>query len=49
MEPTPDTLNYMIGGYVVFTVVMVAYLISLVTRWNNLKREEQSLKEIDKK
>ncbi len=49
MEPTPDTLNYMIGGYVVFTVVMVAYLVSLVTRWNNLKREEQSLKEIDKK
>lgn len=49
MESTPDTLNYMIGGYIVFTVVMVAYLVSLVSRWNNLKREEQSLKEIDKK
>lgn len=48
MEPTPDTFNYMIGGYVVFAVVMIAYIISLVMRWNNLKREQQALEELEK-
>ena len=48
MEPTPDTINYMIGGYILFTVVMVAYVASLIVRWNNLKREELTLKELEK-
>ncbi len=48
MEPTPDTVNYMIGGYILFTVVMVAYVASLIARWNNLKREELTLKELEK-
>lgn len=48
MEPTPDTVNYMIGGYVVFAVVMIAYIVSLVVRWNNLKREQQALEELEK-
>ena len=48
MNTTPDTLGYMIGGYVVFTVVMVAYVASLVSRWNNLKREQQMLNEIER-
>lgn len=48
MEPTPDTVNYMIGGYVVFAVVMIAYIVSLVMRWNNLKREQQALEELEK-
>jgi hypothetical protein len=48
MEPTPDTVNYMIGGYIVFSVVMVAYVISLVIRWNTLKREELTLKGLEK-
>jgi len=45
---TPDTLNYLIGGYVVFAVVMLVYLGSLVSRWKNLKREQQILEEIEK-
>ena len=49
MEATPDTFNYMVGGYVVFAVVMLIYIVSLVTRWNNLKREKQVLDEIDVK
>lgn len=48
MEPTPDTVNYMIGGYVVFAVVTIAYIVSLVMRWNNLKREQQALEELEK-
>jgi hypothetical protein len=48
MEVTPDTVNYMVGGYIVFSVVMVAYVISLIIRWNNLKREELTLKELEK-
>lgn len=48
MEPTPDTINYMLGGYLLFTVVMVAYVASLIVRWNNLKREELTLKELEK-
>ena len=47
MEATPDTVSYMIGGYVVFTVVMAAYLASLVIRWSNLKREEQALRDLE--
>jgi hypothetical protein len=45
---TPNTLNYMIGGYVVFAVVMLAYIGSLISRWNNLRREQQVLEEIEK-
>lgn len=48
MEPTPDTFNYMIGGHVVFAIVMLVYIASLVTRWNNLRSEEQALKELEK-
>jgi len=48
MDVTPDTMNYMISGYVIFAVVMLVYVASLVSRWNNLKREKQILDEIEK-
>jgi hypothetical protein len=48
MEPTPDTVNYMIAGHVVFAIVVIAYVASLVLRWSGLKREEAALKELDK-
>ncbi len=41
----PNTFNYMVGGYVVFAVVMLVYIASLVSRWNNLKLEQQMLEE----
>ncbi|MCX6067734.1 MAG: hypothetical protein NT121_18590 [Chloroflexi bacterium] len=41
----PNTFNYMVGGYVVFAVVMLVYISSLVSRWNNLKLEQQMLEE----
>jgi len=49
MNATPDTLNYMVGGYIVFAVVMSVYVFSLISRWNNLKREQQMLGEIETK
>ena len=49
MNATPDTLSYMISGYVIFAIVMVTYLGSLFSRWNNLKREQQMLEEIEGK
>jgi hypothetical protein len=48
MEATPDTVNYMLGGYIFFTVVMLAYVISLYLRWNNLKQEETALNSLEK-
>ena len=48
MEATPDTVNYMIAGYVVFSVVMIVYVASLIVRWNNLRQEELALKELEK-
>ena len=49
MGTTPDTSAYMIAGYVVFSVVMVTYLVSLYTRWHKLVREQQMLDETAKK
>ena len=48
MDATPNTLSYMIGGYTVFAVLMLGYIASLVSRWNNLKRDQQMLDEIEK-
>jgi hypothetical protein len=49
MDATPNTVNYMVSGYVIFAVVMVAYVFSLYNRWKNLKNEQKSLDEIEKK
>jgi hypothetical protein len=47
MDTTAETTSYMIGGFVVFTVVMIGYLWSLYSRWNALKTEERLLNELD--
>lgn len=44
---TPDTLNYMIGGFVVFFIVMIAYLASYFMRFKNLKQDLEVLQEIE--
>ena len=48
MDATPNTINYMFAGYIVFAVFMSIYIVSLLSRWNNLKREYQMLSEIEK-
>ena len=45
---TPETTNYMILGYVVFTTVMVIYLLSLYIRNRNLKQDIELLKDLEK-
>ncbi len=49
MEGPADTLNYMIAGYVVIFTVMLAYLASLVIRYRNLRADEATLKELERK
>ena len=46
-QTTPDTLNYMIGGFVVFFVVMIAYLTSYFIRFKNLNQDLEVLQEIE--
>ena len=49
MESTPDTTSYMIGGFAVFTVVMISYLWSLYSRWKALEQEQTALNELKRK
>jgi hypothetical protein len=44
---TPDTTSYMIGGYVVFFVVMALYLGSLILRHRNLVQDLAVLEELE--
>ncbi len=37
----PDTVNYMIAGYLVLTVVISGYLLSLIMRWKKTSLEYQ--------
>ncbi len=41
---TPDTVNYMIAGYVVITVGIGLYLISLALRWGRTVKAYQQYK-----
>lgn len=45
MNTTPDTLTYMIAGYLAFTLVMLLYIISLVLRHRHMKRDLMWLEE----
>jgi hypothetical protein len=38
----PETGDYMIAGYVVLTLALVAYLTSLVVRWRKAAAEYRS-------
>jgi hypothetical protein len=42
------SIRYLVGGYTIFFAVIVFYLASLFARWQNLKRDIQSLEEIKK-
>jgi len=45
MEGPANTLIYMLAGYAVFFGALLIYLVSLVVRWNNLKKDWQILQE----
>ena len=46
-EPIPNTVNYMIAGYVVAFVVLTAYVASLYIRNRNLKQDMDMLAELE--
>ena len=41
----PDTFDYMIAGYIVLTVVISIYLISIAVRWKKARQEYLSYKD----
>ena len=43
------SIKYMLAGYTVILTVLALYIISLFIRWRNLKRDLQTLKEIQNK
>lgn len=49
MEGPANTLNYMIAGYVVIFGTMLLYLVSLISRWKNLRKDAELMKELEKK
>jgi hypothetical protein len=48
-DAPPDTSTYMIVGYAVFFTISIIYLISLSIRWSNLKRDLETLEDMDHK
>jgi CcmD family protein len=49
MIPYEISIKYMIAGYAVIFVVLTVYLVSLLARWKNLKRDLINLQDIEKK
>lgn len=47
LQGPADTVNYMILGFVVILGTMVLYIASLMTRMQNLKKDQAVLDEID--
>ena len=43
LQTTPNTVPYMIAGYVVIGTVGLVYVISLLVRQRNLKRDVETL------
>ena len=43
----PDTINYMIAGYVVLSVVISLYVASIALRWKKTKQLYKDLKSSD--
>ncbi len=48
-DPTPDTSGYMVAGYIVIFGIMLVYLVSLLVRNRNLRRDLETLEELEKK
>ena len=49
MDAPANTLTYMIAGYSVIFGIMLIYLVSLIVRWNNLRKDAELLKDLEKK
>ncbi len=49
MDTIPNTINYMIAGYVVIVVAMLIYFASLALRYRNLHQDEEMLNQLEEK
>ncbi|MBI4733170.1 MAG: hypothetical protein HY781_13810 [Chloroflexi bacterium] len=49
MIPYEVSIKYMLAGYTIILTVLAIYLVCLLVRWKNLKRDLQALQEIEKK
>ena len=47
LQAPAETSKYLIAGYAVIFGIMFLYIISLVVRSRNLKREMETLKELE--
>ena len=43
------SIKYMLAGYAIILVVLMAYLVSLFLRWRKLKRDLKTLDELNNK
>jgi HAMP domain-containing protein len=48
MIPYTVSIKYMLAGFTAIFLVLVIYLISLFVRWRRLKRDLQTLEELEK-
>ena len=46
-EPIPNTVNYMIAGYIIAFVVLTVYVASLYIRNRNLKQDIAMLADVE--
>jgi hypothetical protein len=44
---TPNTFNFLLAGYIFFSVTFLGYVVYLWMRWRSLQAEEQGLQEIE--
>ena len=49
MIPYEVSMKYLIAGYSIIFTVLAIYLASLIIRWRNLKRDLQTLEEMQQK
>lgn len=49
MEGPANTLNYFTAGYIVILGTLAVYIVTLIVRWRNLKRDEAVLADLEKK
>jgi CcmD family protein len=47
LQAPAETTRYLIAGYTVIFGIMLLYVVSLVVRSRNLKREIETLKQLD--
>jgi CcmD family protein len=48
MLPYEISIKYMLAGYTVIFLVLIVYIVSLIVRWQRLKRELKYLENLKK-